>query len=223
MICRQETLVLMIIITLLISTIIIMYLRTNNQLSTFTNSISSIEGFNEIKLDELLAQYQQLTNDQKKQLATIIGRPIDNDDMIHKSAIPPQRECPKSEFNNLDYVKRSSIPPCPEPKPCIAPKVVVSADLCKKQECPPCPSVNETIKIETKRVPVFVTKTVRIDADGNETVTVEESDVLEGDNFLSSPIVTNPETTVSNPMVEKIEPEGNEKGLFKKFSNFLFK
>lgn len=204
MICR-ETLVLLLIVTLLTFTIFMMYNKTKSDVPENFESSAVIE--------DLLTQYQNLTEDQKKQLAQLIGLPMNGDDMIHKSAIPPQRECPASEFNEFDYVKRSSIPPCPEAKPCIAPKVVIDADLCKKQECPPCPTCQECSRVETNQVPVFIVKTVKVDADGNEiSTTVEQSDVELGEGLLASGSGNqSTETTVSSPnSTETTEPEASD-------------
>jgi hypothetical protein len=226
----NETLMILLIVGLLTFVIFLMYMNKSQvadvrQVATTT----TVEGFEETTLQSLLAQYQALTDDEKTQLAQAIGLPLSSDDdMIHKSAIPPQRECPASEFNELDYVKRSSIPPCPEPKPCVAPKVVVDADLCKQQECPPCPSVPECSRVETKQVPVFVTKTIRLDADGNEvSTTVEQSDVELGEGLLASgsatPETTVAETTVTTNNTPQAEPEATEAaGLITRLSDSLF-
>lgn len=225
MIC-QETLVLLLIVALLITTLFVMYMRKHNSTKPTTSTTFKVEGFGEMSLDDLLSQYEQLTDDQKAKLSQIIGSPVNADDMIHKSAIPPQRECPASKFNELDYVKRSSIPPCPEPKPCIAPKVVVSADLCKKQDCPPCPKCQECSKVETKHVPVFVTKTIKVDEDGKElSTTVEQSDVELGENLLVTPLKpTDPtaETTVSSPeATEGSEPDGTSENIWDRIANVV--
>jgi hypothetical protein len=192
----NETLVILILVALLMAIIYMMYMRR----------LRISESFEDSTIQSLLAQYQALTDEEKEKLAQEIGLPLSgNDDMIHKSAIPPQRECPSSKFNEMDYVKRSSIPPCPEPKACVAPKVVVDADLCKKQECPPCPSLPDVARVETKQVPVFITKTVIVDEDGNEIKTVvEQSDIELGDEFLvtgssSETMVDEPETTSEEP------------------------
>ena len=215
MIC-QETVVLLLIVALLIITLFIMYMRKTSTPAVVATT-TTVEGFEGLTLDDLLSQYEQLSDDQKARLAQIIGSPVNQDDMIHKSAIPPQRECPASKFDESEYVKRSSIPPCPEPKPCIAPKVVVDADLCKKQDCPPCPPVEECARVEVQQIPVFVTRTIRLDADGNEvSTTVEQSDVELGETLLATPqrTTTDTETTVANPTTtEGEEPEGDD-GLF---------
>ena len=209
----NETLVILMLVALLTATIYMMYMKKTQQVS---------ETFEDSTIQSLLAQYQSLTDEEKTQLAQALGLPVGGDDMIHKSAIPPQRECPASKFNETDYVKRSSIPPCPEAKPCIAPKVVVDADLCKEQVCPPCPPVEECARVETKQVPVFVTKTVRLDADGNEiSTTVEQSDVELGDDFLVSG--TTSETTVTSATTESgTEPEAANTGIMKVLSQALF-
>lgn len=210
MIC-QETVVLLLIVTLLIITLFIMYMRKTTTPAVVTTT-TTVEGFDGLSLDDLLSQYEQLNNEQKNKLAQIIGSPVNQDDMIHKSAIPPQRECPENKFDESEYVKRSSIPPCPEPKPCIAPRVVVDADLCRQQDCPPCPPVQECSNVIERQVPVFVTRTIKLDADGNEvSTTVEQSDVELVDTLLETPPTTTAsETTVDNPTTtEGEEPDGD--------------
>jgi competence protein ComGC len=199
----NETLIILILITLLTIIIYMMYMKKKEQIAeNFAESTT---------IQTLLEQYQALTNEEKEQLAQAIGLPAIRDNMIHKSAIPPQRECPASKYNDLDYVKRSSIPPCPEPKPCIAPKVVVDADLCKEHVCPPCPSVPECAKVETVQVPVMIQKTVVVNEDGEEiSTTVEQSDIELGEEYLESG-TPDTETQVENPETEpETEPEGSE-------------
>jgi hypothetical protein len=216
----NETLLILLIIALLSIAIFLMYMK-QTEVSVNIAPTENVEEFEESTLQSLLAQYQALTDNEKTQLAQAIGLPTtESSDMIHKSAIPPQRECPASEFNELDYVKRSSIPPCPEPKPCIAPKVIVDADLCKEQECPPCPSVQECARVETKQVPIFVTKTIKLDADGNEvSTTVEQSDVELGESLLVS---GSTETTVPLITTPQEEPEGTDTSFVSRVVDSLF-
>jgi hypothetical protein len=66
------------------------------------------------------------------------GPRIDLSQYVKKTAIPPEKVCPpQKEIDYSAYVKKSSLPPEQKCPPCIAPKVQVSAGLCKK--CPPCP------------------------------------------------------------------------------------
>lgn len=170
------------------------------------NNDENIEGFEDNSLTHLVNDYESLSNDEQKnlkeKLAKIIGTPVNSNDLIHKTAIPPQRECPESKYNDLDYVKRSSIPPCPEPKPCVCPKVEVSADLCKKQNCPPCPKCDECKKIERIHTPVFITKTITKDNNGNivneEMNRTDESDIEPSTTTKSTTTTsTNPTTTTT--------------------------
>lgn len=117
------------------------------------------------------------------------GPRIDLSQYVKKSAIPPVPVCPPTPTVDLSaYVKKSTLPPTEKCPPCIAPKVKVSAGLCR--ECPPpppcpapepCPSCNcpppapcPTQKKCTKcdeiryiKVPTVITKTVMVDAKGN--------------------------------------------------------
>lgn len=67
------------------------------------------------------------------------GPRVDLSQYVKKTSIPPEKVCPpQKEIDYSAYVKKSSLPPNKECPPCIAPKVKVSAGLCKK--CPPCPA-----------------------------------------------------------------------------------
>ena len=69
----------------------------------------------------------------------IPGPRIDLSQYIKKSSIPPNPVCPPvPEIDYSAYVKKSTLPPDVKCPPCIAPKVKVSAGLCR--ECPPAPS-----------------------------------------------------------------------------------
>jgi hypothetical protein len=67
------------------------------------------------------------------------GPRIDLSQYVKKSSIPPEKVCPSiPEIDYSAYVKKSTLPPNEKCPPCIAPKVKVSAGLCR--ECPPAPS-----------------------------------------------------------------------------------
>jgi hypothetical protein len=67
------------------------------------------------------------------------GPRIDLSQYVKKSSIPPEKICaPPPEIDYSAYVKKSTLPPNEKCAPCIAPKVKVSAGLCR--ECPPAPS-----------------------------------------------------------------------------------
>ena len=67
------------------------------------------------------------------------GPRIDLSQYVKKSSIPPEKVCPPiPEIDYSAYVKKSTLPPNEKCPPCIAPKVKVSAGLCR--ECPPAPS-----------------------------------------------------------------------------------
>lgn len=116
------------------------------------------------------------------------GPRIDLSQYVKKSAIPPEKACPtQPEVDWSKYVLKSSLPPNQECPPCIAPKVKVSAGLCR--ECPPAPSCpapkpcpnlkcpepapclqKECPKCDEIRyikVPAVITKTIRIGVNGN--------------------------------------------------------
>ena len=117
------------------------------------------------------------------------GPRIDLSQYVKKSSIPPQTVCPPPpEIDYSAYVKKSTLPPTEKCPPCIAPKVKVSAGLCR--ECPPapvcppperCPELKcpppapcPTTKVCTPcdevryiKVPTVITKTVMVDANGN--------------------------------------------------------
>ena len=66
------------------------------------------------------------------------GPNIDLSQYVKKSSIPPEKVCPpQPEIDYSAYVKKSTLPPNTQCPPCIAPKVKVSAGLCR--ECPPAP------------------------------------------------------------------------------------
>ena len=67
------------------------------------------------------------------------GPRIDLSQYVKKSSIPPAPVCPTTpQIDYSQYVKKSTLPPNEKCPPCIAPKVKVSAGLCR--ECPPAPS-----------------------------------------------------------------------------------
>lgn len=117
------------------------------------------------------------------------GPRIDLSQYVKKSSIPPEKVCPPAPTVDLSaYVKKSTLPPNEKCPPCIAPKVKVSAGLCR--ECPPpppcpapapcpacncpppapCPTLKECKKCDEIRyikVPAVITKTITVDKYGN--------------------------------------------------------
>ena len=117
------------------------------------------------------------------------GPRVDLSQYVKKSSIPPEKVCPPTpEIDYSAYVKKSTLPPAEKCPPCIAPKVKVSAGLCR--ECPPpppcpapapcpelrcpepkpCPTQKECTKCDEVRyikVPAVITKTVTVDQMGN--------------------------------------------------------
>ena len=117
------------------------------------------------------------------------GPRIDLSQYVKKTSIPPEKVCPPAPTVDLSaYVKKSTLPPAEKCPPCIAPKVKVSAGLCREcpppppcpapEPCPscncpppaPCPTMKECRKCDDIRyikVPTVITKTVILDKDGN--------------------------------------------------------
>jgi hypothetical protein len=116
------------------------------------------------------------------------GPRIDLSQYVKKSSIPPEKVCPPPpEIDYSAYVKKSTLPPVDKCPPCIAPKVKVSAGLCR--ECPPAPSCpppercpdvvcppqvpcpaqtcRPCDEIRYIKVPTLITKTIMVDNNGN--------------------------------------------------------
>jgi hypothetical protein len=116
------------------------------------------------------------------------GPRIDLSQYVKKSSIPPAPVCPPPPVIDYSaYVKKSTLPPVDKCPPCIAPKVKVSAGLCR--ECPPAPSCpapercpdvvcppqlpcpSQTCRpcdeIRYIKVPTLITKTITVDSSGN--------------------------------------------------------
>jgi len=136
------------------------------------------------------------------------GPRIDLSQYVKKSSIPPAPVCPPApEIDYSAYVKKSTLPPNEKCPPCIAPKVKVSAGLCR--ECPPapvcpppqrCPEVKcpppavcpvqptcrPCDEIRYIKVPTVITKTVMLDAKGN----VISQQISSGNTTPSTPTTT---------------------------------
>jgi len=117
------------------------------------------------------------------------GPRIDLSQYVKKSSIPPAPVCPPlPEIDYSAYVKKSTLPPNEKCPPCIAPKVKVSAGLCREcppapvcpppERCPelkcppptpcePAPTCRPCDDIRYIKVPTVITKTVMVDANGN--------------------------------------------------------
>ena len=116
------------------------------------------------------------------------GPRVDMSQYVRKSSIPPEKVCPpQKEVDYSQYVKKSTLPPTQKCPPCIAPKVQVSAGLCRKcppcPKCPPpqrCPTVTcpEPQPVEQKecpkcseikyiKVPTIITRTIVRDSNNN--------------------------------------------------------
>ena len=80
------------------------------------------------------------------------GPRIDLSQYVKKSSIPPEKVCPpQQEIDYSAYVKKSTLPPNEKCAPCIAPKVKVSAGLCR--ECPPAPVCPPPERCPDKKCP----------------------------------------------------------------------
>jgi hypothetical protein len=117
------------------------------------------------------------------------GPRIDLSQYVKKSSIPPAPVCPPiPEIDYSAYVKKSTLPPTEKCPPCIAPKVKVSAGLCREcppapvcpppercpdvkcpppAPCPPQPTCTPCDEVRYIKVPTVITKTVMVDANGN--------------------------------------------------------
>jgi len=150
------------------------------------------------------------------------GPRIDLSQYVKKSSIPPAPVCPPTPTVDLTaYVKKSTLPPNEKCPPCIAPKVKVSAGLCREcppappcpapEPCPacncpppaPCPPQKECTKCDEVRyikVPAIITKTITVDKNGN----ILSQKIDSGStNPTTSPITTTtqaltPSTTSAN-------------------------
>ena len=145
------------------------------------------------------------------------GPRIDLSQYVKKSSIPPEKVCPPAPTVDMSaYVKKSTLPPNEKCPPCIAPKVKVSAGLCREcpppppcpapEPCPacncpppaPCPTQKECKKCDEIRyikVPAVITKTITVDANGN----VLSQKIDAGSTTPTNPATTIPATTASTP------------------------
>jgi hypothetical protein len=152
------------------------------------------------------------------------GPRVDMSQYVKKSSIPPEKVCPpQKEIDYSQYVKKSTLPPTQKCPPCIAPKVKVSAGLCKKcpecPKCPPpqrCPTVTcpEPKPVEQKecakcseikyiKVPTIITRTIIKDANNNVIEEKEESTTSTVPSTTRAttraPVATRSPTTTSTP------------------------
>ena len=158
------------------------------------------------------------------------GPRIDLSQYVKKSSIPPEKVCPPAPTVDLSaYVKKSTLPPNEKCPPCIAPKVKVSAGLCR--ECPPpppcpapapcpacncpppapCPTQKECKKCDEIRyikVPAVITKTIMVDQNGNiisqkvdAGSTTPTAAATTTTTTTTTPVTTQPETAPTQPRV----------------------
>jgi len=156
-----------------------------------------------------------------------VGPRIDLSQYVKKSAIPPEKICPtQPDVDWSKYVLKSSLPPNQECPPCIAPKVKVSAGLCR--ECPPappcpapqpCPTLKcpepapcvqkecpKCDEIRYIKVPAVITKTIKIGINGevlSEEVNSGNITAEEASNIVHNINVKNNNELRNNNMVNK--------------------
>jgi hypothetical protein len=156
------------------------------------------------------------------------GPRIDMSQYVKKSSIPPEKVCPpQKEIDYSQYVKKSTLPPSQKCPPCIAPKVKVSAGLCKKcpecPKCPPpqrCPTVTcpEPKPVEQKecpkcseikyiKVPTIITRTIVKDANNNVVEETEETKQAPTVPVTTKATTTTVPTTTEPVVVEEEEME----------------
>jgi hypothetical protein len=153
-------------------------------------------------LPEAAARDIDMSNYVPKSNIPPAGPRVDMSQYVKKSSIPPEKVCPpQKEIDYSQYVKKSTLPPAQKCPPCIAPKVQVSAGLCKKcppcptcpppQRCPelkcpeptPCPKVEcpKCSEIKYIKVPTVITRTIKLD---NKNNVVSDETVKDGMNIL---------------------------------------
>ncbi len=153
-------------------------------------------------LPEAAARDIDMSNYVPKSNIPPAGPRVDMSQYVKKSSIPPEKVCPpQKEIDYSQDVKKSTLPPAQKCPPCIAPKVQVSAGLCKKcppcptcpppQRCPelkcpepaPCPKVEcpKCSEIKYIKVPTVITRTIKLD---NKNNVVSDETVKDGVNLL---------------------------------------
>jgi hypothetical protein len=159
------------------------------------------------------------------------GPRIDMSQYVKKSSIPPEKVCPpQKEIDYSQYVKKSTLPPSQKCPPCIAPKVKVSAGLCKKcpecPKCPPpqrCPTVTcpepkpvaqkecpKCSEIKYIKVPTIITRTIVKDANNNVVEETEETKQAPTVPVTTLPSTTLPSTTEATTAESVVEEEEME-------------
>jgi len=145
------------------------------------------------------------------------GPRIDMSQYVKKSSIPPEKICPpQKQIDYSQYVKKSTLPPTQKCPACIAPKVKVSAGLCKKcpscPSCPPptrCPTVTcpepkpvvqeecaKCTEIKYIKVPTIITRTIIKDNNNNVIEEKEETTTTKANvkpRRKKTPTTTQPE------------------------------
>jgi hypothetical protein len=163
------------------------------------------------------------------------GPRIDLSQYVKKSSIPPEKVCPTMpDIDYSKYVLKSTLPPNQQCPPCIAPKVKVSAGLCR--ECPPaptCPSPQPCPQLKCPepapcvqkecpkcdeiryiKVPSIITKTIKLDSNGNVISQKIDSGIVEPREDLreKKPSHTkNTDTTTTTAYTRSLAPNLNSR------------
>ena len=157
------------------------------------------------------------------------GPRIDLSQYVKKSSVPPATVCPPApEIDYSAYVKKSTLPPNEKCPPCIAPKVKVSAGLCREcppppacpipEPCPqlrcpepaPCPTMAKCTpcdEIRYIKVPTVITKTITLDAKGNVV-----SQNVDSGNVIPTQVQTTQANTIpqtTQPTISNTFPQTN--------------
>lgn len=114
---------------------------------------------------------------------------IDYSKYVLKSSLPPNQKCPPCIFPKVKVsaglCKKCPPPPkCPPPQPCPQTKCPEPAPCPDLGDCPApkrCPEPKEQIRYDIKyiKVPTVITKTIKVDSNGNvlsETVSKDTKD-----------------------------------------------
>ena len=156
------------------------------------------------------------------------GPRIDLSQYVKKSSVPPATVCPPApEIDYSAYVKKSTLPPNEKCPPCIAPKVKVSAGLCREcppppacpvpEPCPqlrcpepaPCPTMAKCTpcdEIRYIKVPTVITKTITLDSKGNVVSQNVDSGNVIPTQVQTTQANTIPQTTQANTFPQTTRP-----------------
>lgn len=159
------------------------------------------------------------------------GPRIDLSQYVKKSSIPPAPVCPPApEIDYSAYVKKSTLPPLEKCPPCIAPKVKVSAGLCREcppapvcpppercpelkcpppAPCPPAPTCTPCDEVRYIKVPTVITKTVMVDANG-KVISQQINSGNTTNTVANASVPTQPLTNYTNLLQSYIQPSSTQ-------------